>query len=71
MSRCLHCQKLDLRSSRSHAAVGLGHCPRDPSERFVPISLDEPCIDFDQASAETVAKREEWNNKRTKPAHIG
>jgi hypothetical protein len=62
---CLHCTRLDLRSFPKHSAVGYGRCKAETLPGvFESISIERQCGKFDQADAETIAKREEWNAKR-------
>lgn len=66
MTKCLHCERFDLKSYPAHARVGFAHCKLSPVGQFVSVKREVQCKSFYLASAEVIGKREEWMQSKRK-----
>jgi len=64
MTKCLQCARLDLQSRPQFSKVGAGHCPDDPTFKFVSITFERVCKAFKPAPPDTVAKRKKWAKEK-------
>jgi hypothetical protein len=61
---CLGCSRMNLQTYPKHAAVGFGHCPLDTAGVFNNLRMERQCKSFTPATADVVAARITWDEKR-------